>query len=123
MALNQSQSPPGFESNKDPIFDSEKNSGNGSGDLDVEGRGRRRSSVGKYGARIGPVLPHLRGTDYASSDSEADILAGQIEAESNNTIQYRTCSWQKVCNYTPFVAQYNQVVVSNSCVLDWRTLL
>ena len=97
MALESSQSPPGFETNKDPIFDSEKNSGNGSGDLDVEGGRRRRSSVGKHGARIGPVLKHLRGTEYASSESDADILTGQIEAEEGNAIQYRTCSWPKVC--------------------------
>lgn len=97
MALEPSRSPPGFESNKDPILDSEKASGNGSRDFDVEGGGRRTSSIGKPGTRIAPVLKHLRGTDYASSDSEADILAGQIEAESNNAIQYRTCSWPKVC--------------------------
>ncbi|TVY86630.1 N amino acid transport system protein [Lachnellula willkommii] len=96
MALDQKQSPAGFESNRDPIYDreSEKISKNGSGDL--EGHGRRHFE--HHGGRIGPVLKHLRGTtttDGAGSDSEANILAGQIEAESENAIQYRTCSWQK----------------------------
>ena len=55
----------------------------------------------KVGGRICPVLPHLRGLgfnedsdpEWASSD---DILGKQIEAESGNALQYRTCSWQKV---------------------------
>lgn len=31
------------------------------------------------------------------SDSEGDTIGRQIELESENTIKYRTCSWQKVC--------------------------
>lgn len=56
----------------------------------------------KVGARICPVLPHLRGTmDFSDSDPEwassDDILGKQIESEAGNALQYRTCSWQKVC--------------------------
>lgn len=32
------------------------------------------------------------------SDSEGETTVGrQIELEAHNSIQYRTCSWQKVC--------------------------
>lgn len=105
MALEPSHSPPDYGSSKDPIIDSEKGSRNGNGGLEG-GVGRRTSMVnGKpIGARIAPVLKHLRGPEYGSSDSEADILAVQIEAEEGNSIQYRTCSWPKVC-YTPSVAR------------------
>lgn len=55
----------------------------------------------KVGGRICPVLPHLRGLDFNSDSdpewaSSDDILGKQIEAESGNALQYRTCSWQKV---------------------------
>ncbi|TVY48277.1 N amino acid transport system protein [Lachnellula occidentalis] len=93
MALDKEQAPRGFESNKDPIYDSEKNSKHGSGDLESRGPA---SNFGQHGGRIGPVLKHLRGTtDLTGSGSDANILAGQIEAESENAIQYRTCSWYK----------------------------
>lgn len=55
---------------------------------------------GKKNGRIAPVLPHLRGYDFGSDDSSDDadaVLGKQIELEANNAIQYRTCSWQKVC--------------------------
>lgn len=47
--------------------------------------------------RICGVLPHLRGYDFGDSDSGSDILGKQIELEAGNALQYRTCSWQKVC--------------------------
>lgn len=31
------------------------------------------------------------------SDSEGETVGRQIEMEAENTIKYRTCSWQKVC--------------------------
>jgi hypothetical protein len=60
-----------------------------------------RGSGNKNG-RIAPVLPHLRGYDFGSDDSGGDessdaVLGKQIEMEADNAIQYRTCSWQKVC--------------------------
>lgn len=54
---------------------------------------------GKVGARIAPVLPHLRGVDFSDSDSDwvagSEIVGKQIELEAGNALQYRTCSWQK----------------------------
>ncbi len=53
------------------------------------------------GGRIAPVLPHLRNYDFGTSDAESvagsDILGKQIELEAGNALQYRTCSWPKVC--------------------------
>lgn len=56
------------------------------------------TKTGHPGARIAPVLPHLRGYDFGDNDSIAgsDILGKQIELEAGNALQYRTCSWQKV---------------------------
>lgn len=31
------------------------------------------------------------------SDSDSGEIGRQIELESDNSIKYRTCSWQKVC--------------------------
>lgn len=109
MALESRQSPPGFNETKDPIFDDEKYSGNGSGDVDPEGGRRRKwaNSDKPVGRRIAPVLPHLVGTDDGGSGSETDILTAQIEAESANSIKYRTCSWPKVCYSTFNIAQIN----------------
>lgn len=37
-------------------------------------------------------------TGAPTSDSEGEATVGkQIELEAHNSIQYRTCSWQKVC--------------------------
>lgn len=33
----------------------------------------------------------------ALSDSDSGEIGRQIELESDNSIKYRTCSWQKVC--------------------------
>lgn len=59
---------------------------------------RTRKGGLKVGARIAPVLPHLRGADFSDSDSVngTDVLEKQLELESGNALQYRTCSWQKV---------------------------
>lgn len=59
---------------------------------------RTRKGGLKVGARIAPVLPHLRGADFSDSDSVngTDVLEKQLELESGNSLQYRTCSWQKV---------------------------
>lgn len=67
----------------------------------------------KVGGRICPVLPHLRGLDFNSDSdpewaSSDDILGKQIEAESGNALQYRTCSWQKV-SFTNPLAIYPQL--------------
>lgn len=49
------------------------------------------------GRRIGPVLSSLS-SDYQSEsdDSSSAILLKQKEIEANSSIQYRTCTWQKV---------------------------
>ncbi len=45
------------------------------------------------GPRIGPVLDSLA----LGADDGTFILDKQLAAEDGNAIQYRTCSWQKVC--------------------------
>ncbi|KFY38339.1 hypothetical protein V494_04403 [Pseudogymnoascus sp. VKM F-4513 (FW-928)] len=64
---------------------------------DDGGAVRTRKGGLKVGARIAPVLPHLRGADFSDSDSVngQDVLEKQLELESGNALQYRTCSWQK----------------------------
>lgn len=57
---------------------------------------RRRDGGADPGGRICDVLPHLRAYDFGDSDGSSDILGKQIELESGNALQYRTCSWQKV---------------------------
>lgn len=49
------------------------------------------------GPRIGPVLQSVF---IASSDSNDSLVSPerQHELEKGNAIQYRTCSWQKVCS-------------------------
>lgn len=45
-----------------------------------------------------------------NSDSEGEI-GRQIELEAENTIKYRTCSWQKVCRgYRPGRDQCAEIV-------------
>ncbi|KFY25245.1 hypothetical protein V493_04746 [Pseudogymnoascus sp. VKM F-4281 (FW-2241)] len=58
---------------------------------------RTRKGGLKVGGRIAPVLPHLRGADFSDSDSVngTEVLEKQLELESGNSLQYRTCSWQK----------------------------
>lgn len=72
---------------------------------DVEGgatpSGRARWFGGRniyIGGRIGPVLSSLS-SNYSSDsdDSSSAILIKQKESEAGAAIQYRTCSWQKVC--------------------------
>lgn len=58
---------------------------------------RRKDGAPDPGGRITDVLPHLRAYDFGDSDGSSDILGKQIELESGNALQYRTCSWQKVC--------------------------
>lgn len=50
-------------------------------DFDVEGQGRRSSRH------------HATSIDGSSS---TESVGRQIDMESENTIKYRTCSWQKV---------------------------
>lgn len=77
------------------------------GDYYDSEKGTRHSRIrwgngdGKIGGRIAPVLPHLRGYDFGESDSGSEILGKQIELEAGNALQYRTCSWQKVCAHCP----------------------
>lgn len=48
---------------------------------------------GRRGSRLeGPAR-----RDMNSSDEESVSVGKQIELEAGNAIQYRTCSWQKVC--------------------------
>jgi hypothetical protein len=82
---------------QDPDHDF-KNPGGSGGDLEgakAEGETPYGSSNKSAGARIAPVLPHLRGYDFGSDDSGSDILGKQIELEAGNDIRYRTCSWPK----------------------------
>lgn len=69
--------------------------------VDLENDQTKKSKYGNsnkaVGGRICKVLPHLEGYDFGSDDSGSDILGKQIELEAGNAIQYRTCSWQKVC--------------------------
>lgn len=50
-------------------------------DFDVEGQGRRGSQ---------------HNVTAVDSSSTTESIGRQIELESENTIKYRTCSWQKV---------------------------
>jgi hypothetical protein len=101
MALEQEQEPTDLSTcNKDSILDSKREPGP---NVDLEAS-KERPDKTKYshsdrsvGARIAPVLPRLRGYDFGSDDSGSDILGRQLELEAGNAIQYRTCSWQKVC--------------------------
>jgi hypothetical protein len=56
--------------------------------------GGRNTTVGP---RIGPVLTSISHGDASDTDeSGLAMLDKQLAAESGSTIQYRTCSWQKV---------------------------
>lgn len=54
---------------------------------------------GGPGVKIGPRISPVVVTSVADSDNEnsAAILDKQRALEANAAIQYRTCSWQKVC--------------------------
>jgi hypothetical protein len=96
MALEKDHASLDFANNND--LDSKEPAGLGSDpNLDTERATRSRfgTSNRAAGARIAPVLPHLRGYDFGSDDSGSDILGKQIELEAGNAIQYRTCSWPK----------------------------
>lgn len=41
-----------------------------------------------------------RGSNMDSSDEASVSVGKQIQLEAGNAIQYRTCSWQKVCYYS-----------------------
>lgn len=100
MALGRDLSAKDFNnSDKEGTIDPQMDSSN-SDNVDLEGRNNFGFSNKEAGGRIAPVLPHLKGYDFGSEDSGEDILGKQIELESENAIQYRTCSWQKV--YFPF---------------------
>ena len=58
----------------------------------------------KVGARIAPILPHLRSVVSPDSSSAEwstgdEIVSKQIASEEGNALKYRTCSWQKVSSY------------------------
>jgi hypothetical protein len=61
-------------------------------DYDIESHGRRRSSQ------------HVHALD---SSSTTESVGRQIELESENTIKYRTCSWQKVGFTSKLASQGN----------------
>lgn len=51
------------------------------------------------GPRIGPVLSSISMGDASDTDdSSSAILHKQKALEDGHAIQYRTCSWQKVCS-------------------------
>ena len=51
------------------------------------------------GPRIGPVLSSISiGDSSDTDDSSSAILHKQKALEDGHAIQYRTCSWQKVCD-------------------------
>lgn len=50
------------------------------------------------GHRRGSRLEGPARRDLNSSDEESISVGKQIELEAGNAIQYRTCSWQKVCH-------------------------
>jgi len=97
MALGKDhESPIDYQNTSKDILETKTDSGS-HGDLEAD---RKRSKFGTsnraVGARIAPVLPHLKAYDFGSDDSNSDIAGRQIELEADNAIQYRTCSWQKV---------------------------
>jgi hypothetical protein len=99
MAMNGDHTLPNNTMNKDTDLD--QKTASPSLERDAE-KGASKSRFGTSnraaGGRIAPVLPHLRGYDFGdSSDAGSDILGKQIELEAGNDIQYRTCSWPKVC--------------------------
>lgn len=59
------------------------------------------------GRRISPVLASLQSSYSSDSDESSDaILHKQKEAEASAAIQYRTCSWQKVCSCYSCLGHY-----------------
>jgi hypothetical protein len=59
-------------------------------------RDKFAAGPGNAGARICPILPHLKSVnDVDDSDASSNILIKQIDAEAGNALQYRTCSWRK----------------------------
>lgn len=50
----------------------------------------------QIGPRIGPVLTSIS-SSYDGDESSGAILDKQFSDEEGASIQYRTCSWQKVC--------------------------
>lgn len=59
----------------------------------TEGRERKLSRIG------GPAAIGLADSDAGSAMS----VGKQVELESNNSIKYRTCTWQKVIDTFSFV--------------------
>lgn len=59
-------------------------------DLDIEGQARRVPAV--------------------DSSSTSESVGRQIEMESENTIKYRTCSWQKVGRAERAIILYHQKI-------------
>lgn len=58
----------------------------------------RSSTSGSFNVKTKEAdLEGLTDTDVRS-DSETDAVGRQIQLEAENSIKYRTCSWQKVCS-------------------------
>lgn len=100
LTMSDKYSPPPASPDDKKAVDSS----NDHGSTDLEGAapsGRARWLGGPdvaIGSRIGPVLSSLSGSYASDSDeSSSAILHKQKESEANAAIQYRTCSWQKVC--------------------------
>lgn len=85
----------GFGSTADKPTDSDSNDAKKPDDFqDAE----KQASIDaeRRGSRVGGVNRR-----DMTSDDEASISVGkQIELEAGNAIQYRTCSWPKVCFLT-----------------------
>ena len=57
----------------------------------------RRGSVTVQGRKMSRIGPPPRGSIVDTGDMDLDDVQARLVAEElGNTIQYRTCSWQKV---------------------------
>lgn len=100
--MSDQYSPPPASPDEKAVVDDHK-------DRDIEAgatpSGRARWFGGRniyIGGRIGPVLSSLSSNyNSDSDDSSSAILIKQKESEAGASIQYRTCSWQKVCARSP----------------------
>lgn len=81
MVFNHMDLSNGDDRRDDPVYNDKDESKLKDLD-DLEGQGRRRSSH-----------HHVHAVD---SSSTSESVGRQIEMESENSIKYRTCSWQKV---------------------------
>ncbi len=59
----------------------------------------------------GRKMSRVGGTILTDSDEDSVMSVGkQLELESTNSIKYRTCSWQKVNNYSSLETSKNSAI-------------